>query len=504
VIDVIEKDDGEMNMESTDRIASRSRRIQFQERSFIRWLVIMLSLWPFIMSLLLAVPGVPGLVKYVADAAWAVMVGATLLGGSVVFQRKILPLIWIVGIFFLYTLFAYLFKFQSPFYYLWGFRNNFRFYIAFFAYVSMADEDDAYTWLKLLDILFWINFFASVIQFVFMGIRQDYLGGIFGISGGTNGYTLMFFSVVVVRSLLQVYRKECMPKQTVMKCSAALLVAAMAEMKFFFLAFIIMLLLAMLITRFSWRKLFVIAISLVVVFYCAQLLSSWFGSGDFMSIENLWDLATKENYSSRNDLNRLSAIATLSKRIVTNPADQLLGLGLGNCDTSVYSIFNSTFYRRYSYLNYTWFTAPMIFLETGYVGLLLYMSFFVCCFFKARKQLKSGMGNSLFCQMTMIMSVLCCIYSFYNSALRIESAYMIYFVLALPFLQGTRSESEELYQIQDKSITSTQTSSNSTLTNQRRQHHEEETDSDYRGMRGCAGGGTDCCTVQRESGRRGC
>ena len=85
-------------------------------------------------------------------------------------------------------------------------------------------------------------------------------------------------------------------------------------------------------------------------------------------------------YVSNNDINRLTAIPSLIQRLDLSPMQQFFGLGLGNCDTASFSICNTPFYRHYDYLHYTWFTSAMIFLETGYLGLGLYTSFFVSCF----------------------------------------------------------------------------------------------------------------------------
>ena len=132
------------------------------------------------------------------------------------------------------------------------------------------------------------------------------------------------------------------------------------------------------------------------------------------------------------------------KNYVTEPLQQIFGMGLGNCDLSELSIFNSTFHQKYEFLHYSWFSSAMMFLETGFVGIAIYISFFVICLKRAVSDLKSGMGNKLFCQLTVIMAVMCIVLFFYNSSLRIESAYMVYFVLALPFMVRSSGSTHEL------------------------------------------------------------
>ena len=88
-------------------------------------------------------------------------------------------------------------------------------------------------------------------------------------------------------------------------------------------------------------------------------------------------------------------------------------------------------------MNYNWFSSAFLFLETGYIGLIAYLSFFVICFICAVRQLKKG-ANELFCRISMIISIICIIMVFYNSSLRTETAYMVFFALALPFVDASQ------------------------------------------------------------------
>lgn len=417
-------------------------------RAFSRWMVAVLALWPFLMNWMQTIPGMPGVVKYIADVVIVCMIMGVVLNGKFVFHRCILPLISLSGIFLVYTLIVYLFRYQTILYYAWGIRNNFRFIVSFYAFVTMVDEQDANKWFELMDVFYWINLIMAVIQFFYLRtighqlryLQQDLLGGIFCLTRSANGYMLIFLMIVLIRSILRVYQNEIKMKEFVFKCIAAVLIAAMAEMKFFFLLLVFMLLLATLVTRFTWKKAIILIICPLILWVGAQLLVQWFGFENFLSWEFIWETATKKNYSSQKDVNRLSAIGTISKNIMEGPLDRLFGLGLGNCDTAAYSFLNTPFYQKYSYLNYVWFNAPMLFLETGYVGLAMYLSFFIFCFFLSHRQMKSANSNELFCRIAMIMSLLCIIIAFYNISLRIEIAYIIYFVLALPFMKQGETE----------------------------------------------------------------
>ncbi|MBO5248098.1 MAG: hypothetical protein J6B54_02230 [Clostridia bacterium] len=410
-------------------------KLSIQKRTFPEWMVFIILMFPFAFGCMTEILHIPGLVRYLLDAIIAFFFLFFLLKRDWAVKRNVSLLFALVVTFFVYTLITSVYNFQSPFYYVWGLRNNFKFYLAFFLFVTYVNEDYANTLLRLLDGLFWVNAAVSFVQFFLLGVWQDNLGGLFGSRGATNGYTLIFFSIIVARSLLKTFNGEEKPLYCACKCVTALVVAAMAELKFFYFVFILILVLASLVTKFSRRKLVIVIVSVIAVAVGSVLLSSIFSRADgFFSFEKLIHYATSEHYSTGNDLNRFTAIPTLMNNYVTEPLQQIFGLGLGNCDVSEVSVFNTPFYQQYSYLHYTWFSSAMVFLETGFVGLALYVSFFLICFVSAYRSLKRGRGNRLFCQIAVIMSALCIVLMFYNSSLRAEFSHMMYFCLALPFL----------------------------------------------------------------------
>lgn len=398
-----------------------------------------------ILPIFMGMPVVPSVVKYTADVLWIGAVLCTVIRGRVRFGRNILPLAVTVVLLFSYALLVYFARFQSWFYFLWGIRNLFRFYIAFFMYVYTMEGSVVEKWFSFLEKIFWINAVLSFIQFVFMGVKGDFLGGVFGIEGGTNGFTLALLCVVVTRSLLVNFEKKGNVNSSLLVCIVALGVAAMAELKVFFVLFVIILVYAAIITKFSIRNLVVLVIGIICAVIGAQLLTVWFGFEGFFTLDGIVELAIRDSYanSSADDINRMSAISSLNNRTLHTVWDRLFGLGLGNCDTSSFEIFNSTFYKQNASMHYTWFTAPMLYLETGYLGLAIYFAFFVICFGLALKRYLRGAGNKIYCQMAMIMAVICCILAFYNASLRYEIAYMLYFVLALPFIRKSETTATE-------------------------------------------------------------
>ena len=416
--------------------------IYIKKRTVPELIMYTIFLFPFVMAFLLEFIGVPNFIKYFIDVLYLGTFVMVNFRKNTRITKKLAPFAIFILFFFIYTLLVYLFKFQSPFYYLWGVRNNFRFYIAFLLFATFFQEDDLADVLKLTDVLFWINCVVTLYQFFVMGLRQDYLGGIFGTEKGCNAFTIIFLSIIVGRSLLLFMNREQGAFECLLKCGASLLISAVAELKFFFIIFVIILVFSAVMTRFSVRKVFVLIAASALLTGIGLLLPVLFGESRALTLKNIIEIVTATNYSTANDLGRFAAIPTISRNFLTGFFDKIFGMGLGNCDTSSFDICNSIFYQTHSYLNYNWFSSAFLFLETGYLGLTAYLSFFVLIFILAWRYLKQNSSDPLYCRMSMLMSIICVIMVFYNSSLRTEAAYMVFFVLAMPFV-GSKVKSTQ-------------------------------------------------------------
>ncbi len=413
-------------------------KLYIKKQSFSEILNYIILFLPFTFGFLIDFIGLPNIVKYIIDVAW-VIATIIIISKSVRISKQILPFFIVAAVFFLYTLTVYVCNFQSPFYYLWGFRNNFRFYFAFLAFITFFTEENANSCLKLFDYIFWVNAVVCMFQYLVLGLKQDYLGGVFGSERGCNAYLVVFFSIIISKSVLSYMNKEESTWVCFFKCVVTLMICALAELKFFFVLFVVILVAAIFLTAFTWRKLLLIIVGLLMVTVCSSVLVTLFGFEDFLSIDNLWSVATQSSYATAKDLNRLSAIPTLSKTIMKDRSTRLFGLGLGNCDTSSFAFCNTPFYETYSDLHYTWLSSAFLYLETGYLGLIMYISTFVVLFIQSLRLKIKKATNPLYTQMAMIMCIVCLILLIYNASMRTEIAYFVYFVLALPFIPSQKT-----------------------------------------------------------------
>lgn len=411
-------------------------KIVLRHKTQMSWLAWLLVMFPFCFGTLNDFLGLPWVVRYLMDAVWLLLICFLLRSNPLKKESHIRSLAGWVGLFLLITALVYLVQYQSVLYYLWGVRNNFRFYAAFFAISAFMTYEDIDGCFKLFDVLFWINVVVSLTQYAFFELEGDFLGGIFGVEKGCNGYTNVFLVIIAAKSLIFYLEKRESAWISALKCVSALLIAALAELKFFFAEFVLILVMVILISNFTWRKFWVIIGGFSAVFVGVAIMVTLFPSfANFFSVEWFLENAlSNKGYTSSGDLNRLNAIPVINEIWLENWAERLFGLGLGNCDTSTYDVLNTPFFQSYGVYHYSWISYAFLYLENGYLGLVLYFGFFVLVYQRTRRIEIRGEGlMKTYCRLARIMAVCCMIISVYNSSLRSEAAYMAYFVLAIPF-----------------------------------------------------------------------
>lgn len=413
-------------------------KISFKKRSAIEWMVLLIIMLPFTFAGFSEFLHIPDIIRFVIDGFLIVILLEIISKRYLRLHKSYVPLFIFVTCFVCYTCITYIFNYQSIFYYAWGLRNNFRFYVAFFIFIIFLSEEESVTYLKWFDIAFWINAPVSLFQYFVLGYNQDELGGIFGVKQGCNGYTNLFFCLILSKSIINYLNKKEKIGMLILKLATTVIISALAELKFFYLEIIIIVCVAVLVTSFTWRK-FVIILScvsglLIGIFVLVKLYPEFV---DVFTFKMLIESASSDKgYTNVGDLNRLNNFAVISKLILTTIPQKLFGLGLGNCDVSSIEILNTPFYNSHSDLNYNWFSTSFWFLEGGYIGYTLFITFFVICFILSLKLYKSGKARGELCQISIVMSVVCLMSVIYNSALRLEIAYVVYFVLALPFISA--------------------------------------------------------------------
>lgn len=408
--------------------------------------VLILLILAVVMSVgFMQLAGLPHVFLYAIDILWLLLLGTIAINRFRMQNAETFKLLGVVFIFFLTTLIGFTLHFSNPLFYLWGFRNNFRFLVFFFACAMFLTERTVEQIFRLLRKLFFLNFIVTLIQFFLLGTSGDSLGGIFGTEVGCNAKTLIFLCMMSAISVLDYLNEKRSLKRCFAECSIAILIAALAELKFFFVAFLFLVAMAAFVTKFSAKKLLIVILAGLGLYIGASLLIAIFPKweGIFSLERMLEEVGRQEGYSGRGEMNRLTAIPIIWDQFLTSWPDKLFGLGLGNCDTSSFAFLETPFHHSHRFLRYNWFSSAMLFLETGVLGTGIFISFFVLVFIYSRKRMQRGEGRSDWCQLGQLMAPFAVLLIIYNASMRIEEGFLMYFALALPFIQVHPAQSNE-------------------------------------------------------------
>lgn len=408
--------------------------IRLKHRSQNERLVWILLWGPFLIAPLMQFIGLPGAVKYILDVVWFFLLIIMLFREKRVIKRSSRFLLGWSIIFFIFTLVNYIANFQSPLYYLWGFRNNFRGYVLFFAVIYYFDENDAKEAISFFDKIFYINAALMLLQFFALGYKQDNLGGIFGVETGCNGYVNLFFCIMTVIYYIRYCNDNQSFKITALNIVLMFTLAAMAELKFYYVEFVVIMLIGTLVTQFSWKKLAVIIAGGIAFTIGYHVFISVFPDID-LSFSGLFEYASStKGYTSSGDLNRLSFFTVVNSKLLPTWENRVFGLGLGNCDYATgIEVLSTPFYHKYEWMHYGWMSTTFMYLENGLIGLTAFFGFFVIIMISALLMIGQDEVNTEFCQIAALCSVVAVMNGIYNISLRIESEYMIYFILAIPW-----------------------------------------------------------------------
>lgn len=333
---------------------------------------------------------------------------------------------------------------------LWSLRNLVRFYIFFGACVAFLTPKDVTEIMTSFEKIFWFNFFILLFEFT-LGFRADYLGGIFGTATGSNAYSNIFIIIVCTYISVRFFEKKEKIIKFMSIIIASLFFAILTETKilFFEIAVILFFIIVIIsIIEGKYRTLLsgtiitmLVAILIIVgAKKLADLYPSLSNSG-MLSIEGLKYILTRESgYSGVGDLNRLTAITSINKlNEFKSLTTRIFGMGLGSSEySSSITSLQSDFYQEYSYLHYYWFSHAWMYLECGYLGISGYLLGFLAnissCIENIRKTHRFHCDSTFFVLGT-VFSLLTLMLYIYNQSLRLECAYIVYFIFSVIYIE---------------------------------------------------------------------
>lgn len=407
----------------------------------VKWLIYFVLFYSLFFRFATDYLHIPSSSRYVIDFCLLCACVVFLKGKNKFRQTQKVICIFIV-LYYVYCFITYFLNYQSLIYLAYGTVFRFRYYLFTILCMALLDKTDAKRLLNALCKLFYINALIIVYQYFVEHLRGDYLGGIFGNIRGCNGYLNIFLICVITIEVFHYLNSSWVQKRKpyslMLKLFIAVLIAAVAELKFFFVEVIVLLIFAVIFTGFSWKKLFItllVSSGLAIGFSVFSIVYTY--GADFLDL-NLWiELASSGAYSSgysgTGEVNRLTFASVISDRFFTSETKKLFGMGLGNCSNSSISIFNTPFYETYGRIRYDWFTSSATLLEQGWLGMCFYVGFFLLIFYLAGKAKKNAGEDLLFCYMSQALSVISVMLMLYNNSMTLESGFIVYFILTIPF-----------------------------------------------------------------------
>ncbi len=268
----------------------------------------------------------------------------------------------------------------SPLSTLWQFITFSRPFVYGFLALSYWDVDRFDAVFRRLVGLQWINAACAAFQFLVLGLDQDLVGGMFGSWWGCN-LPLNIYLCIVTSAMFSAYlnRHWGVSAQTLIaSCLCSLCVAAVAELKFFYLEFVLVLVCAFLLCRPTLKKFALVLFALVVLVAGFSLFSSVFPerAANMLDFDTLYGEANLRGAGY--PISRIEVYKDLGEIIFTfNPLQQFIGLGLGASANSSIAIFTSPIAVFYANYKLGLLQSVLLCVDIGYIGTALYIGLLV-------------------------------------------------------------------------------------------------------------------------------
>lgn len=318
-------------------------------------------------------------------------------------------------------------------------RPYFRLVIAILISSIVFDLKNTEKLFKYIEYLLYINVIIMTFEYIFMGLRQDIIGGTFGNSQGCNAIQNILCIFVFCVTVEMFLKKMVSKRKLICNVIVVFYVAILAEITvLFFECVMVTIMLIMFeqsrINRVSKRKLFLICAGILGSAIAVVLYMKFNPDRTFLfSINNILEyLGFNEGSTGVYRISRMKVFSQLGNVFFKNNILKwMFGYGLGNCSTHSY------FYNMYQNLQYTFFSSSNIFLETGLSGVFVNLGILITGLLlsvRGKKyvtdvKIKAWMNIS--CTMTVIMVVM----FFYNTTLRdTYTAFLSGTILAIPYI----------------------------------------------------------------------
>lgn len=347
----------------------------------------------------------------------------------------------LIFVFIIWSTITAILNLVSPALFFWEMRNFCRGFIIFYIFFNFMNKEDSKKLYKFLLIFQVFNFIISLYQYFVLGLKQDFLGGIFGVESGVNAMTNIFLCIICTMSIVNYMCHNERLSIVVFVSVTSMLIAAFAELKIFYIEFIIILIASVLLIKPSMKSFGIVSIGLIAILVGLQILKVVFPV-HYEALMNIDELMKYSNmHGGGYGISRTHMFKDVNEMFFgENIKYKIMGLGMGACTmSSRFDFFTSEFYLQNGTLNYNWFSHAMLYLQTGIVGLFLYSGILVSMILQALKRLRKNKNPYEY--FIMIFAVILLANIMYNHWTRADTSYIAFIGLAMAYVNCVKNDS---------------------------------------------------------------
>lgn len=326
-------------------------------------------------------------------------------------------------------------------YYFFDCRAVVRFVIFFISCKTLLNEqtiNKLFDWVLAFHLL---NSIYIVYQYFTLEVdtfwmRGDNLNGFFGTATGGNTYVNTLMIAVYMIILYRWIKKQCPLKIMLFFSGINLIIATLIELKAYYIEFIIISAYFALpyVKKITIKQLILgggafccCVVTIAVLIRWLYKIYPWM-IGTLTSISGF--ISTSSSDNSIGNIGRITFFRDVFTRIFhKNIADMIMGVGLGTANTNGAM---TKFANIYDHTHYSWLSSSYILVETGIIGLILYLYSFVLLFLNNHRSLMSEISKA-----SCIIAVFLIIY---NETFRTEAGYIMFFLLSLSYIDAEKKE----------------------------------------------------------------
>lgn len=322
---------------------------------------------------------------------------------------------------------------------LWAVRNNYLYIFFGIIMIYLLKVQDVEKMFELFIKLQVVNVIMGTLEYFILHVQNDYLGGIFGIEQGCNANLNVYLMIINTYIICRYLYKKSSLKEIIWILGSSTYMAAISELKVFYVELVIIIICAVLLNRKSMKGFLILLGGLIglLIGIRVMLAVNPESINNLLSFSNMVDYNTRMDYGGGDlRISRLGSTSQINRMFFKdNIFLKLFGMGLGACeDSTSFAICNSTFADHYRSLGYRNLTMSMNYLETGYIGIICFAVIFIWLFIIAGKMKNSMIQYkemAVVCQIICIMTIL---NFWYSSAIRMNASYLTFFCIMSVFV----------------------------------------------------------------------